>query len=813
MTKAWYSAHCVPGPAVALLCAQPSIHVCAGRQHCTSAANASTLVNSWRDAEAAPFTAVAGDDLLTTGQHRAPGEARRERERQRNEAADEGVIGGSRQRRSAQIQRYSFFIEEEEEEEESEEDAGARDDDSEEEGGRRRGRGGAGGRRRDARRQPQETIASRRPKRQRHTRSVDPDMLDTDAALNAAFGDGVGWAAAPTGAVDAPRTRSRAVPLASVPAAAASMAVTAATLPAAALPAAAAPPALPLPLPAAPPGIGLTAPRPTAPRRAAGVSAAVLRAARTPPPATPAAGPTSAAHAEAVDAVPGQLAGAAPFSPALAAVHMHGSGTAAAPACTAAAAADPAPQPQPPAVAGASAEARPAAHVVPPPLADAAAALPCLPQQVVQAAATKTALPCPPLPGVPVGAAGSALTTAGSPAALPTASTAPSCLAANSVRKPAAVVEPLAGTQQGNGVAMTQPAVQASLPAAAAFLAAEQPATAGVESGTADGEQPKAASQATWAAAAPAPAAAAASTVGASQAVGPAQPVPASAVASVTTMQAAPLQAPPTAPPLATAFSGHSAVKAEPTAVQRASMAPTLSAEAVATALWTAAGAGAAAATGPAVPGVVPGPAAAGGSGRTPVDVLYGCAKCRYLRGGCNTCRCGLAASASGSPAQPSRGPSWALPMLCARTPRSTCAGDVRGAACGRSWTAPKPLLLACACSAADPGSRPSRGRACVGSQPRVITRLVGLIGMACRESSCCLPAPRWFCVGVAAPRLARPGRAVKHALSTRPVHRHRGGPRLPPHARGVQGPHCLHLQDQTPGGEVRAGPHHPSAR
>ncbi|KAL4448340.1 hypothetical protein ABPG75_005559 [Micractinium tetrahymenae] len=647
----------------------------AGRQQRASAAKANAQVNTWHDAETAPFTAVVGSDLFVTARHRAVGEARRERERQRDEAAGGGGSGGTRPRRSVAAHphpagSFAYGYSPEDEEEESEEDAGARDDDSEEESGRRRGRGGST-RRRGARRWPQETVASGRPKRQRHSRAVDPDMLDTDAALDAAFGGGQGWAAARTGAAEAPRTRSRATPPVGLPTAFAAdeVAAPAATTAAvAAAPAATVLPALPPLLPIVLPGMGLTAPQPTAPRRGAGMSAAALRAARTPSPAAlaaavspaqaaeAAAAPAAAPALAAVDAGAGQPAAPALAHMASAAVPAHGGAVAAA---TTAAEAENVPPPVPAAAAQPAAAAAPAgaAPAVDAPSADLPVALPSLPLPAMPpaalsagTAAATAALPILPLPPVPA-----ATTMSG---CLPTLPVVPFAV-------PLPAAPPLTGA--GAAASMVLPVAPTSFAAAAAFQAAQQAAPAmpaAMDATTAEvaaaGKQPQLASQP-----APAPAAPATAVEQQVQPLPAAAEAPAAAAVAMEAASAAPaVQAVHRAPAAGRAAAGlaaalplapaePAAIKQEqlaaPAAVQQASALPAWTAEAVAAALpprWAASVVGAAAPTpAPAWPAAMPavrpsaGGDGGGGSGRTPVDVLYGCAKCRYLRGGCNTCR------------------------------------------------------------------------------------------------------------------------------------------------------------------------------
>ncbi|KAL4433266.1 hypothetical protein ABPG77_003314 [Micractinium sp. CCAP 211/92] len=539
------------------------------RQQRASAAKAGALVSSWRDAEAAPFTAVVGSDLFVTARHRAVGEARRERERQRDESSG-GIGGAAWQRRSAPAQHYGYSLDDEDED--SEEDAGARDDDSEEESGRRRGRGGGSSRRRAARPRPQEGVASARPKRQRHTRPIDPDMLDTDAALTAAFGEAPGWAAAGMGVVGAPRTRSRATPVASMPTAlAADSAV---------------------------------------PAGAAAAAAEQSPAALLPPLPAPA------------QASPDQ--DGAPAIPPLAPVQRHELPTAApaAPAATAAAAQA---KPQP-AVSEFSAASPP--RLAGPP------ALGGLPLPTMQAsavpAAAEAALPTPmPLPPLPAAASAGGSTTGSCPF-LPAALAVPLPVA-SSVPGLAAPLLPLAGAQGSVGASLALPAMPTGFAGAAAFQAAQQAAAVRSKVAATAGEQPQVAAQAEKAAASPA------------------QPLLAARTAALFPAQVAALQVAGVALRAAPARVEHAAVKAEPLSApptaQQASALPASAAAAPATTtlppLRTAGVAGAAALHGPVWPAVAPtvGPPAGNGSGRAPVDVLYGCAKCRYLRGGCNTCR------------------------------------------------------------------------------------------------------------------------------------------------------------------------------
>ena len=535
----------------------------------------------------------------------------------------------------------------------------------------------------------------------RHSRAVDPDMLDTDAALTAAFGGVPGWAAGGTGAIEAPRTRSRATPAPSMPfPLVADVAATADAALEAGEPAAAALPGLPLPLTAVLPGMGLTAPQPTAPRRGAGVSAAALRAARTSPPAAPAAAAAPAQTLEAATVAASAAVEAASMAPPAVQGHEQ--------AAAAAAAALPGP------AAESRAHLQPAAPAVPAtsspdlaagPVSATAGALPSLPLPSIQAvavpAAAEAALPTPPpLPSTPpevAGNTGGSLT--GINPALPTA--------------PLAVLP--AGIQGSAAAGLALPAMPTSFAAAAAFQAAQQDGVEGLKAATSGGEQPQLASQA-----------------------GPARPLLAFEATALPLMQAAAFQPAGFAPP---APAGHAAVKEEPlsapTMPQQASALPSVAATAFGAALppvRTVTGVGAAAvAHVPVLPAALPAAGPPAGGGRTPVDVLYGCAKCRYLRGGCNTCRCAATGRRQAASSQQS---CWQARRRLIGTAGPLLVWMGHSTHPGQPC---HPCSLPSFQLVAGRGSRLSRGPACAGSQPRATTRSVS----AAWTAAACMPTPR----------------------------------------------------------------------
>ncbi|PSC70309.1 lysine-specific demethylase JMJ16 [Micractinium conductrix] len=512
----------------------------AGRRQRASAAKASALVSSWADDETAPFTDVVGGDLFVTGRHRAAGERRRERERQRD-----GGAAAARPRRataghSRVLDEYEYGLPAEELAEE--------DFDGEDEVGAawtaaeapraRCPSGGAAGRRRSA---VPETVAAGRPKRQRTTKA-DPDMLDTDAALDEAFEEG-GSAGGGDGAqLEAPRTRARA------PRQPSPLPPSAAPLPTPA-------PVAPL-LPAVAPGtVGLTAPLPTAPRPlSAGVTAAAARAARAPSPAI-AAALGAAAPRDGTAAEPVRAPAAAQAAPA-----------AAEPAAEAAA---------PPAASSAAADA---------PSALSLAAFDPAALMAAQAAAAAAA--ARPSVALPVMMAPSFL-----PAFQPAAPFDAATMFQAAGFNPVAAFQ-AAGLAQPTQFAATHMLHAAPLAPAAPPGAAPVPAPAAKVEAAAPPPMPQPQHR---------------QQLPQQQEQPAAPPVP----------KAEPWDSPPPPPPLAALASG------------AAPPPPAVWPETAHNGSLPGAGAGA-----------DPGSSAGRRThSRQPVDVLYGCAKCRYLRSGCTACR------------------------------------------------------------------------------------------------------------------------------------------------------------------------------
>ena len=191
------------------------------------------------------------------------------------------------------------------------------------------------------------------------------------------------------------------------------------------------------------------------------------------------------------------------------------------------------------------------------------------------------------------------------------------------------------------------------------------------------------------------------------------------------------------------------------------------------------------------------------------VDVLYGCPKCRYLRGGCNACRCAAgkgrkqmhgACCISSARASPAAG------RLPRQMRKGHCTSSARASpAAAGAPQADLPRTSCHGCSAvhvcAGRATRHSSGPACVGSPRRGTTSRVRAC-LACRAEG---PWRKH------ATCIARCWPPTNHeATSVCPMRcRHPYGAGVPPHAPGVgHGAHCLPGKDQARGRKVRAGPH-----